>query len=244
MHSGRRITLLTIAALAAVGSVAPAEARRVGPKPALVDQGGQRLSGAPARWLRQSRMPLFRGTLRLIFAACPGRPRFSGCVYVRRPRRIYVAPAARNPRAVAYHEMGHSFDVLVMRARDRRAFKRLAGLHRRGWYTGSPVAPSELFAEAYALCARFGPRRPAASRLGYTRSTYGYRPSRRRHRAACLMITRVGRRARRRAPAPAPGAPPVAEQVPPPDTAAPGAPPEPQPRPLLPGLPVLPLPVG
>lgn len=234
-------------ALAAALLAAPVAAKPVAPKPTLVDQRGKRMSGAPMRWLRQSRMPLFDGRLKLILRACPARPQFSGCVYTRRPRRLYVNPGARNRRAVIYHEIGHSFDLLVLRTRHRRAFKRIAGLRRPGWFSGR-VAPSELFAEAYALCARFGMRRPAAARLGYTGSVYGYRPSRRRHSAVCRLIVSAGTRSRggQPAPSPAPGAPPVTELVAPPTNRepAPGDPPKPQPQPLVPGLPALPLPVG
>jgi len=243
--------LLVSAVAAAILLAAPAPVQgRVGPKPTLVDQRGKRVSGAPARWLRQSRMPLFRGRLKLVRAACPARPQFSGCVYTRRPRRVYVSPGARNPRAVAYHEMGHSFDLVVMRTRHRRAFKRTMGLRRSGWYQGA-ISPSEMFAEAYALCARFGVARPAAKKLGYTGSVYGYRPSRRQHRVVCRLILRVGTPSRGGPvsgppPAAPPGAPPVTEQVAPPTgtAPAPGEQTKPQPKPLLPGLPPLPLPLG
>lgn len=246
MRAGIRLHPFAIAALAAVLLAAPAEAKPVGPKPTLIDERGKRVSGAPVRWLRQSKMPLFRGRIRLMRKACPARPQFSGCVYSRRPRRLYVSPGARNPSSVVYHEMGHSFDLLVMRTRHRRAFKRTLGLRRPGWYNGA-ISPSELFAEAYALCARFGARRPASSKLGYTGSVYGYRPSRRQHRTICRMIIRVGTPTRRGRPAPppapAPGAPPVAEQVAPPTATAPAPGDTPKPQPLLPGLPPLPLPV-
>ena len=248
MRAASGIKLLVSAVAAAILLAAPAPVQgRVGPKPTLVDQRGKRVTGAPARWLRQSRMPLFRGRLKLVRAACPARPQFSGCVYTRRPRRVYVSPGARNPRAVAYHEMGHSFDLVVMRTRHRRAFKRTVGLRRPGWYRGA-ISPSEMFAEAYALCARFGVRRPAARKLGYTGSVYGYRPSGRQHRVVCRLILRVGIPSRGGpVGGPAPGAPPVTEQVAPPGNApAPGGQTEPQPapQPLLPGLPPLPLPLG
>jgi len=247
-------TTLALAAVIAALLCGPATAKTVAPKPTLIDQNGKRVTGAPARWLRQSKMPLFGGRVRLLRRACPARPRYSGCVYTRRPRRVYVSPSAKNPRAVVYHELGHSFDVLVMRTRHRRAFKRAVGLRRPGWFTGSGVSASEVFAEAYALCARFGVRRPAAARLGYTGSVYRYRPSRRQHRSVCRLIVRVGtpRRRGRAAPdpGPPPGAPPVTEQAAPPTATAPApgdAPkpqPEPQPQPVLPGLPPLPLPLG
>jgi hypothetical protein len=106
-----------------------------------------------------------------------------------------------------------------------------------------------MFAEAYALCARFGVRRPAARKLGFTGSVYGYRPSKRQHRVVCRLILRVGTPSRGGpVGGPPPGAPPVTEQVAPPagNAPAPGGQmqPQPAPQPLLPGLPPLPLPLG
>ena len=122
------------------------------------------------------------------------------------------------------------------------------GTGRPGWYRGA-ISPSEMFAEAYALCARFGVRRPAARKLGFTGSVYGYRPSRRQHRVVCRLILRVGTPFRGGpVGGPPPGAPPVTEQVAPPtgNAPAPGGQtqPQPAPQPLLPGLPPLPLPLG
>ncbi len=236
--------------MAAALFAGPAAAKPAGPTPTLIDERGNRMSGAPVRWLSQSKMPLFGGRLRLLFRPCPARPQYSGCVYTHRPRRVYINPSARNPRAVVYHELGHSFDLVMLRTRHRRALKRVMGLRRPGWFHGGRVSASELFAEAYALCARFGVRRPSAARLGYTGSVYGYRPSRRRHRSVCRLIVRVGTpRGGRPAPqsGPPPGAPPVVEQVAPPTSTAPapGDPPnsQPQQEPVLPGLPPLPLPL-
>lgn len=247
MHARTRLLPIVIAAVSAGLLAAPAAARPVAPKPTLIDQRGKRVSGAPARWMRQSRMPLFSGRVMLVRRPCPAQPTYSGCVYSRHPRRLYISPRARNPRAVVYHELGHSFDLLRFHTRHRRAFKRTMGLRGRGWFSGR-VSASELFAEGYALCSRFGVHRPSVSRLGYTKSVYGYRPSRRQHRAVCRLIERVGTAGRRTPVArPPAGAPPVAEQVAPPTATAP-APgdkpqPEPQPNPLLPGLP-LPLPLN
>jgi hypothetical protein len=204
----------------------------------LVDRHGKPIHGKRARWLKQSRMPLVSGRIKLITAGCPGRPKFSGCVYSRRPRTLYVRPGATNPKSVVYHELGHVFDLLLLRHRDRRAFKRVLGLKGRGWFAGTGP-PGELFAEAYALCSRFGMKRPAASKLGWTRSVYGYRPTRKQHHAVCLLIVRAGAPKRRGAkPQPPPNAPPVFEQKPPqPPSKQPGNPP------LLPGVPLPPLPV-
>lgn len=224
--------VLAVTALVAVMLVPLAEAH----PPAPIDKRGKPVYGKRHAWLHQSKMPLMRGRLRLISGACPGRPLFAGCVFTRRPRTLYVRPGARNPKSVLYHELGHTFDLLILRNRDRSAFKRALKLRGR-WFRGA-VPPSELFAEAYALCARFGTRRPATSRLGWTRSVYGYRPTRAQHRSVCRIIARAGARSAPR-PQPPANAPPVIEQKPP---QPPSQQPPPQ-QPLVPGLPpLLPIP--
>jgi hypothetical protein len=223
---------LTIAAMAALAAVPSASAFST----TLVGQNGKPIHGKQAKWLRQARMPLVHGRIRLITSGCPGRPLFSGCVFSRRPRTLYIRSGAVNPKSVIYHELGHTFDLTLLRHRDRSAFKRALHLKGHGWFTGSGP-PAELFAEAYALCARFGVKRPPASKLGWTRSVYGYRPTRRQHRAVCTLILHAGAPRRQRSnptPQPPAGAPQVIEQKPP----------QPAGRPpgggggVLPGLPV------
>ena len=201
-----------VAALVAVtaGSVVPALSAH---PPNLVDQHGVQIHGKRHQWLHQSRMPLVRGTVRLISAGCPGQPGFSGCVFARRPGTLYLRSGAQNPKSVVYHELGHSFDLRVLRRGERRMFKRILELDGGGWFSGHGP-PSELFAEAYALCSRFGAKRPPAGKLGWTHSVYGYRPSPEQHRTVCGMIVRAGARAAPRSQPPA-GAPPVVEQKPP-----------------------------
>jgi hypothetical protein len=206
----------------------------------LVAKNGRPIHGKRARWLRQSKMPIVHGRIRLITAGCPGRPLFSGCVFSGRPRTLYLRPGAQNPKAVIYHELGHTFDMTLLRRRDRTAFKKALHLKGRGWFSGHGP-PAELFAEAYALCSRFGLKRPPASKLGWTRSLYGYRPTRSQHRAACSLILNAGADKRQRAkpkPQPPAGAPPVIEQKSPqPPSRQPGG------GGGIPGLPVpLPLP--
>jgi hypothetical protein len=181
-------------------------------RPRLMDGSGQTVFGRWHRWLAESRMPLPRGTLTLVTARCPWRRSFSGCVNSRTPRTLYVRPNALNPRGVLYHELGHAFDFTVLWPGDRRAFKRLLRLSG-GWFSGHGP-PSELFAEAYALCARFGGRRVAASQLLWTHSLYGYRPSRRQHRLACRLIEHAATHRKRRQRPPA-HPPPLIEQQPP-----------------------------
>jgi hypothetical protein len=207
--------------------------------PALVAGTGKEIRGQPHRWLHQSRMPLVNARIQLVVGGCPGVPHFSGCVFTRRPRRIYLRPDARSPRSVLYHELGHSFDLTLLRYRDRRAFRRILHVGKLGWFAGSPP-PSERFAEAYALCARFGTRRPAASKLGWSHSAYAYQPTRGQHRAACELIQRAGaKRRQRRNPKPQPpaNAPPIIEQRPPEPPPKREPPPKSDPFPDLPGVP-------
>jgi hypothetical protein len=174
-------------------------------------------------------VPLVRGRLRILIGSCPGAPAFVGCVFTKRPRTIYLSPSARRPRAVLYHELGHTFDLRVLRPRHRRTFKRIVGVGDRGWFTSSPPA-AEWFADAYALCAERKRLREARAA-----TPYGYRATPRRHRRACALIRAAARpheprdRPGQQPPAPQPpqDAPPVAEpeQPPPPGQPGPGGPP-------------------
>jgi hypothetical protein len=161
-----------------------------------------------------------RGRLRILIGRCPGAPDFVGCIFTRRPRAIYLSRAARQPRAVLYHELGHTFDLRVLQPRHRRTFKRLMGIRTRGWFTSRPPA-AEYFADAYALCAE-------RKRLSTARAAtpYGYRATPGRHRAACALIRDAARpdKPRRKPPRPAPpgDAPPVAEPPQPPPSPPPG----------------------
>jgi hypothetical protein len=225
------------ALVAAVLVVAPAQAR---PAPRLIDRHGKEIRGKPATWLQQSRMPLVGGRVRLIIGSCPHRPKFSGCVYPRRPRWLWMKMSAYNPKSVLYHELGHTFDFELLRRSDRKKFKRVMHLKQLGWFAGNGP-PSELFAEAYALCSRFGMKRPSAKKLDWTRSLYHYRPSRAQHKANCTIIKRAGAPERQKAkPKPQPPAnpPPVIEEERPPQQQ-----PSKQPGGVLPpGLPAPPSP--
>ena len=239
LHRDRSLPLA--AALVAAAAVALAAApQAMAFSTTLVAKNGKPIHGKRAKWLRQSRMPIVHGRIRLITSGCPGRPLFSGCVFSRRPRTLYMRRGAVNPKSVIYHEVGHSFDLTLFRHRDRTAFKRALHLKGRGWFSGTGP-PAELFAEAYALCSRFGVKRPPASKLGWTKSVYGYRPTRRQHRVACSLVLRAGAKERQQAkpkPQPAAGAPAVIEQKPPQPQSQ-----QPSGGGVVPGLPVpLPLP--
>ena len=136
-------------------------------------------------WLHQAKAPLVDGRVRVLIGGCPGAPLFVGCIFTRRPRVIYLSPAARRPRSVLYHELGHTFDLRVLRPRHRKRFKRLVGIRTRGWFSSSPPA-SEWFADAYTVCAERGRLRRARPA-----TPYGYRATPGRQRSICSLIRRA-----------------------------------------------------
>ena len=230
MRTGVAKRVVQVAALAAQLGVVVVSAAGIGTAtahpPAPFGPSGAPLRGAFHTWLHQAKAPLVRGRLRVLLGRCPGAPHFVGCIFTRRPRTIYLSPAARRPRAVLYHELGHTFDLRVLAPRHRKRFKRLMGIHGRGWFSSSPPA-AEHFADAYALCAQ---RKRIAEATVAT--AYGYRATPRRHRRACALIRDAasvgGKGKKRRRPARPPGdAPPVAEPREPPPPAPPGSQPPP-----------------
>jgi len=224
-HRGLRLG----AAVAVVASaVAVVSAGAQAHPPAPFGPGGQPITGTIHHWLHQAKVPLVHGRIRILIGGCPGTANFVGCIFTRRPRVIYLSPAARQPRAVLYHELGHTFDMRVLRPRHRRAFKRIVGIHTRGWFTSRPPA-AEYFADAYALCAERGRLRQAQAA-----TAYGYRATPRMHRRICALIREAAAPARpkhrrKRPPAPSPpqDAPPVAEPTQPPPPRQPGSEEEP-----------------
>ena len=193
-------------ALAALLLAAPAA---LGHPPAPVDEGGRAVTGKLHRWMHQANVPLVRGRVQVRRADCPGHPLLVGCVFTARPRTLYLSSRVRAPRLVLYHELGHVFDIRVLNGRERRAFKRIAGIRARGWYGGA-LPPAEWFADAYGACA-------AQRRLWHrSRATsYGYGPTRRQHVRACRLSRRAAA-PRGRPPEPAPNPPRVIEVKPPP----------------------------
>jgi hypothetical protein len=193
--------LAVAAALVALLAPASAYARTT----TLVDGDGRAVHGSFARWIRAARAPLAGGRIQLVRGACPGAPQFVACVQTWRPRRIYMSRSARPARMVLYHELGHVFDLQVLSRSARRDFRRILHL-RRAWFRGS-VPPAELFADAYARCARFGRRHSGGRLANPTRSVYGYNPTLRQHRAVCVLIARAA--GPRRRPQPPRNPPPV-----------------------------------
>jgi hypothetical protein len=206
-----------LACLLALAPAAPAGAHPPNP----VDEHGRPLGGSIHRWMHQARVPLVEGRVQFVLHGCPNRPWFAGCVFSRRPRRIYLRPGLRNARAVVYHELGHIFDFIVLNRRERRAFMRIMHLHHHRWYTGRQPA-AEWFADGYSLCAMGRSIRTAR------RTAYGYQPAPRQHAAVCRLIVRAaaprGRRPQQPVAPPAVIEPPAPPPEPPPSPDPPSPP--------------------
>lgn len=213
----RRRLVLAVAALAASLAVVASAAAH---PPTLLDSRHRPIGGEMHRWLHNAKVPLVGGRIVIVRSACPSRPLFSACVHARRPRRIYIRRDVRNVRKVLFHELGHTFDLLVMNNADRRAFKKALGIQRRGWY-GGLIPPGEWFADAYALCAV---RKKITRRPGITH--YGYRPSSKRHVRACRVIKRAAA-SRGKPPQEPKNPPPVIDSKPPPKPPEKSKPPPP-----------------
>lgn len=256
----RRHKLAAVLVALAAGMLAGASPGPAHP-PAPVNELGRPVRGQIHAWMHQAKVPLVRGRVVIRRAFCPMRLVFAGCVFLAQPRVLYLRPVLREPRRILYHELGHTFDLLVLNQRERRRFKQIVGIRRRGWFRGE-LPPSEWFADGYASCAvRLRLRRTVRP------TPYGYSPSSRRHARVCALI-RSAAKPRGRPPQPPANPPPVIEVAPPPPeqtqpgqagectlfdelttgcepTAAPGQPGTPEePGSPEPGPPPLPLPVG
>jgi len=217
----RTVGVLALALAVAAAGTALAPGADAARPLKLVKPGGGALGEPFAGWAREAHVPLPRGRVRVSLAGCPRRPDLVGCVVIRRPRTIHLRREARRPRWVFLHELGHVFDLTVMRPRDRRAFKRAQGRPRAAWWRGGhPLG--EWFAEAYSLCARYG----SSTRAAQAATTYSYRPTARRHRASCAVIREAAREPRRRPRPPRHAPPRVTEPPPQPPQAPPRLPPE------------------
>jgi hypothetical protein len=174
-----------------------------------VDELGRPIQGQIHKWMHRAKVPLVHGRIVIRRTLCPMGRVFAGCVFPAQPRVLYMRPALHEPRRILYHELGHTFDLLVLNQRERRRFKRIAGIRRHGWFRGG-LPPAEWFADGYASCA---------VRLRLRRSVrptpYGYSPSPRRHARVCALI-RSAAKPRGRPPQPPSNPPPVIEVAPPP----------------------------
>jgi hypothetical protein len=204
----RRHPLAALVAVTLVGAVAGAGPAGAHP-PAPVDELGRPIQGQIHKWMHRAKVPLVHGRIVIRRTLCPMGRVFAGCVFPAQPRVLYMRPALHEPRRILYHELGHTFDLLVLNQRERRRFKRIAGIRRHGWFRGG-LPPAEWFADGYASCA---------VRLRLRRSVrptpYGYSPSPRRHARVCALI-RSAAKPRGRPPQPPSNPPPVIEVAPPP----------------------------
>ena len=253
----RRHMLAALVAVTLAGALADAGPAG-GHPPVPVDELGRSIHGKIHRWMHHAKVPLVRGRIVIRRTLCPMGPVFAGCVFPARPRVLYMRPSLREPRRILYHELGHTFDLLVLNRRERRRFKRIVGIRRHGWFSGG-LPPAEWFADGYASCAvRLRLRRVMRP------TPYGYSATPRRHARVCSLI-RSAARPRGRPPQPPSNPPPVIEVAPPPpEQTQPGEPgtctlfdqlttgceptPPPQqpgsPQPGTPQPPPLPVPVG
>ncbi len=181
---GPRYIALACVAIAALCIPAAAAAER--PATTVVGADGQPLKRETG-WAHGSAVPLPPGKITVRFADCPRYPRFDACVQSWRPRTIWMKPGLYGARAVFLHEVGHVFDMTVLRNGDRASFKRIHGHGSRWWRGAQP--PAEWFADAYSLCAR---RRSLSKRPAVT--NYGYAPTPARHAATCRLLGRIGKR--------------------------------------------------
>ena len=200
--------LAALAAVTLVGAIAGA-GQASAPPPAPVDELGHPIHGKIHRWMHQAKVPLVHGRIVIRRTLCPMGPVFAGCVFPARPRVLYMRPSLREPRRILYHELGHTFDLLVLNQRERRRFKRIAGIRRHGWFSGG-LPPAEWFADGYAACAlRLHLRRAMRP------TPYGYSPPPRRYARVCALI-RSAAKPRGRPPQPPSNPPRVVEVAPPP----------------------------
>ncbi len=153
MREARRLAGLVLAGATLVAPSLASPDRAHGRTLTAVTKSGKRMPGPYQRWIDRALVPTVRGRVHILLTGCPRRPRFAGCVYSRRLHTIYMKRRVRQRRQVLYHELGHLFDFRLLSHAERRAYKRLVGQPRRGWF-GGVNPPSEQFAEAYALCAR------------------------------------------------------------------------------------------
>lgn len=123
-------------------------------------------------WVYRAKVPTPLGTVTISHARCPGVVAWA-CAELH--TSTLFMPKHSGHR-ILMHELGHIFDH-QQTAEVRWRFLNIMG-YEPSWWQGSPPA-GELFADAYAECARGG--------RSYE-TIYGYEPSRRQHRAVCRLI--------------------------------------------------------
>src|SRR6202000_1807748 len=119
-----------------------------------------------------------------------------------RPRVVYLKRGVADPHHVLMHELGHVFDMAVLRDADRARFRAIMHRPAGQWWVGDPPL-GEWFAESYSWCARYATPGPSQR----TTALYGYRPTRTQYGRACALIRSAA--ARNRSAPPPSAAPPV-----------------------------------
>lgn len=100
------------------------------------------------RWVNRARVPTPPGAILVAERV--------GSVTGTEPgtRTIWLSVSLVNPWEALMHELGHNFDYYALGARDRTRFQAILGDHRP-WAERGPGTVRELFADAYAICARW-----------------------------------------------------------------------------------------
>jgi hypothetical protein len=192
-HGWGLLAALLITAAVQLADPEPAAAVR------LVDERGNVVQPYQ-RWADRSRVPTVQEEVRVILGdGCP-HPSFVACAFAR-PLEIIMERRGRS-REVLYHELGHSFDYVVMGEATvvggavadttglsrttgaRSEFAQIIGRSHEPWVNDSPRSLPETFATAYAQCAL----RAKVTRRSAFRNRY--RPTPARHRRICRLIRR------------------------------------------------------
>lgn len=143
------------------------------------------------RWIDRSHASTPSGSISVELSDAPcgtTDPEIGGCA-VRGQRLIILRPDVG--RWTFLHEIGHQFDFLILKPRQRHALKRLMRVRAMPWIGGA----EEHFADLWAVCARYKPFR--RWQIGFF---YVGKPERRRLlgrnaiRKGCALIERAANR--------------------------------------------------
>jgi hypothetical protein len=103
------------------------------------------------QWVDEAKVPTPDVTLTVIEEPCPGDAEIFACTEAGASTWFYVSlvrAEAWSPRGVFLHEVGHSFDGLVLTDWDRERFRVLLEVAQRPW-----ESLEEDFADNYMRCA-------------------------------------------------------------------------------------------
>lgn len=151
--------MLTTLAMAGLCSATPASAATTLVSP----HDGSPVQGLHQYWVDTSLVPTPTVKLPFSYATCPtqGYEHVWGCMVHNSftGATLYVSPTIGDTNTTMdtlRHEIAHVFDELYLTEADRQSFTDLIG-SGRGWEQGAD-SPSERFAVAYALVARYSDR--------------------------------------------------------------------------------------